>query len=349
MRDALFFQMHGKELVRQKAGFTRRIMNFGRGPVGFSRFAPIYQQRVWGGRAFESVFGRRLPREGAFGESWEAVDRADACTMLEGGALAGWNLHRAWSERAQEIFGKVCVAPQRFPLLIKFLDARENLSVQVHPRYPGTGVGRGEPKSEWWYVVDAQPGAAVYAGFKRGVELRDFQSALLDGTVEPLLHRISVRKGDSLYVPSGRCHAIGAGCLIAEIQQNSDTTFRVFDWNRRDAGGAGRALHVEDSLACIDFSDHEPSLEPALQERPFQCEFFSVSLVEVDTHLALSKEGGSIFWVLDGEVCPPDNPSGRLVAGDGFLCPAFEGGMELIPVQGSARLLRVDLPDSAGC
>ena len=319
-------------------------MNFGHEHVGFSRFLPIYQERIWGGRAFESVFGRRLPREGAFGESWEVVDREDACTELEGGPLGGWNLHRVWTELAQEVFGTGSTDSQRFPLLVKFLDARESLSVQVHPRETGTGVGQGDPKSEWWYIVDAQPGAAVYAGFKRGVEERDFQRAMQMGTLEELLHRIPVQKGDGLYVPSGRCHAIGAGCLIAEIQQNSDTTFRVFDWNRVGPDGRRRELHVPESLACIDFTDYEPALEPNLQAQPFQCEFFSVSHVDVDARMSLPRQGGAVFLVVEGEVSSTETGSGRLVAGDCFLCPATGDGLELVPTQGRARLLRVDFP-----
>jgi mannose-6-phosphate isomerase len=148
----------------------------------------------------------------------------------------------------------------RFPILIKILDAREKLSLQVHPPARVAAQLGGEPKTEMWYIADAQPGAELYAGLRRGVTREEFELRVRDGTVADCFHRVRVRAGDVMFLPSGRVHAIGAGIVIFEIQQNSDTTYRVFDWNRPGLDGKPRELHVEQSLQCIDFEDFEPAL-----------------------------------------------------------------------------------------
>ena len=329
-------------LLKQDWWFMRERM-ISEGLSGISRFAPVYWERPWGGRAFECCFGRRLPGPGLFGESWEVVDRPEACSVLRGGSFDGWNLRRLWRERAGEAFGVEPAPGTDFPLILKFLDARLTLSVQVHPREKGSGIGQGDPKTEWWYVVEAQLDACVYAGFQRGVDAGDLRKALKEGTVERLLHRIPVRKGDSLFVPSGRCHAIGAGCLIAEVQQNSDTTYRVFDWNRAGADGSRRALHLEEAFGCINFSDYEPALECSLSEKPFECGHFAVSLLEVREGVQLSGRTGAVFLVVEGEAVAVPNRE-RFVAGDTFLLPAsVEEGLEIVPEERGVRLLKVDL------
>ena len=203
-------------------------------------------ERVWGGRRLAERLGKPLPPGVPIGESWELVDREDAQSVVDTGEHAGITLHELWTEHREAVFGEIPDSP-RFPLLAKILDARETLSVQVHPPAAVAPELGGEPKTEMWYLIEAEEGAELFAGFRPGVDRRQFESALGNGDVADLLHRVPVRAGDALFIPSGRCHAIGAGCLIVEIQQNSDTTYRVFDWNRVGLDGKPRALHIESS------------------------------------------------------------------------------------------------------
>jgi len=225
-------------------------------------FHPIFKERVWGGRRLEELYRKSLPPGAPIGESWEISDRPDDASVISNGPLAGKDLHWLMQNHAAELLGPAGSRPlpKRFPLLIKILDARDRLSLQVHPPPDKAAKFGGEPKTELWYVADANPDAELYAGLKKGVTREQFTGALNSGTVANCFHRLSVRAGDSLFLPSGRVHAIGAGLVIFEIQQNSDTTFRVFDWNRVGLDGKPRALHVAESLESIDFEDFEPRL-----------------------------------------------------------------------------------------
>jgi mannose-6-phosphate isomerase len=161
----------------------------------------------------------------------------------------------------REVLGSAAAATDhRFPLLCKILDARDRLSLQVHPPVAAARELGGEPKTEMWYIAEAGPGAELYVGLKHGITRSQFEERLRGGSVEECFHRIPVHQGDTMFLPSGRVHAIGAGLVIFEIQQNSDTTYRVFDWNRVGLDGQPRALHVPQSLASIDFDDVEPAL-----------------------------------------------------------------------------------------
>ena len=222
-------------------------------------FQPLYIQRIWGGRKLETIYHRELPNPtAAFGEAWEIVDRENAQSIVCDGAYAGKSLHELWIHHRSEIFGENLPESERFPILIKILDCSASLSIQVHPPASIAKQLGGEPKTEMWFIADALPGAKLHVGLKRGATRENFQQAIADGTVAELVHSISPKTGDSLFIESGRLHSIGAGFLIHEIQQNSDTTYRVFDWNRIDSNSQTRDLHVEQSLACIDFDDIEP-------------------------------------------------------------------------------------------
>lgn len=304
-------------------------------------FSPLYQERPWGGRALEQKLGRTLPSLAAFGESWECTDRLDAQSRVHAGPHQGADLHSLWTHHREAVFGPHLADAERFPLLLKLLDAREPLSVQVHPSGKETGTPLGEPKNEWWYILAAEPDAAVYAGFQASLSRAEFEAALATGAVEPLLHKIPVQAGDSLYVPGGRCHAIGGGCLIAEVQQNSDTTFRVFDWNRKGPDGLPRALHLEQSLACISFSDVTPSLAPPLGQNPFSCEFFDIQEIQLREKATQPAAGGSIFLVLSGRVSVGSNTFAR---GDWFLLPFQAGALEFSPESPVTAMLQVRLP-----
>ena len=227
-------------------------------------FQPIFKERVWGGRNLERLYQKPLPPGAPIGESWEITDRPEGVSVIANGPLAGKDLRWLMENHAAELLGNVHAPGGRFPLLIKILDAQDKLSLQVHPPAsvaPGLG---GEPKTEMWYIADAAPGAELYVGLKGGVTRAEFEQKIRDGTVADCFHRVPVQAGDTMFLPSGRVHAIGAGLVIFEVQQNSDTTYRVFDWNRVGLDGQPRPLHVEQSLASIDFNDFEPSLVKGL-------------------------------------------------------------------------------------
>jgi mannose-6-phosphate isomerase len=221
-------------------------------------FKSIFKERVWGGRKIEKLFGKALPPNVPIGESWEVADRPGDVSVIANGSLIGKDLHWLLDKHATEVFGTL--APVRpFPLLIKILDAQDVLSLQVHPPASVASTLGGEPKTEMWYIAHAEPGAYLYAGLRKGVTREEFETRLRDGSMAECAHRLDVKTGDAMFLPSGRLHAIGPGMVIFEIQQNSDTTYRVFDWNRAGLDGKFRELHVPQSLASIDFSDFEPS------------------------------------------------------------------------------------------
>lgn len=222
-------------------------------------FDPHFMQRVWGGRRLESLYGKVLPDPPLpFGESWEISDRPEAVSVVNRGHFIHRDLHWLMTHHRTELLGENPGTTERFPLLVKILDAREKLSLQVHPPAAVAPRLQGEPKTEMWYVTHADPGAELHVGIKRGVTRALFEQRLRDGNVADCFHRVPVRSGTVMFLPSGRVHAIGGGIVLFEIQQNSNTTFRVHDWNRPGLDGKPRELHVEESLQCIDFDDLEP-------------------------------------------------------------------------------------------
>jgi mannose-6-phosphate isomerase len=227
------------------------------------RFRPLYQERVWGGRRLAELYGRVIAEGRPIGESWELVDRADEQSVVAEGPLCGLTLGELWRDRRQLFGARAVGGPRRFPLLIKLLDARDVLSVQVHPPAALAALIGGEPKTEAWVVLAADPGSYLLIGLRAETSRAAFEECLRDGgDVAGLLHRVEVRSGDAVLIPSGRVHAIGPGNVILEIQQNSDTTYRVFDFHRPGLDGRPRDLHVDQSLASIDFADVEPRLAP---------------------------------------------------------------------------------------
>jgi mannose-6-phosphate isomerase len=225
-------------------------------------FHPTFKQRVWGGRELERFYHKPLPPGVPIGESWEISDRPGDVSVVSNGPLAGKDLRWLMENHAVALLGDARPQGGRFPLLLKILDAQEKLSLQVHPPLAVASALGGEPKTEMWYVAEATPGAELYVGLKRGVTRAEFEQRIKAGTVAECFHRIGVHAGDAMFLPSGRVHALGAGLVIFEIQQNSDTTYRVFDWNRLGLDGKPRELHIPQSLASIDFNDYEPSLVP---------------------------------------------------------------------------------------
>lgn len=235
------------------------------------KFTPRFLPKIWGGRKLQTVLGKPLPQGQSIGESWELydfppTDASDnwASSIIENGPLAGRTLHDAVVEHGRSLHGNVpLLLSGQFPLLVKFLDAREDLSVQVHPdaeyaaRHPGAHL-----KSEAWYIVQADPGAKLYRGLVPGTTCERFAKAIADGTVEKCIKAIEVKAGQCYYLPSGTIHALGAGILAAEVQTPSDTTFRVFDFNRIEPStGRPRELHIEQALECINFGPEDHRAE----------------------------------------------------------------------------------------
>ena len=297
--------------------------------------------RVWGGRTLEEVYGRQLPDTQPYGESWEISDRVGEQSVVTDGQFAGATLHDLWTQHREDLFGPG-LAGDRFPLLIKILDARDDLSIQVHPpAHVAPSLG-GEPKTEMWYIADAVPGAKLYIGLKDGTTKEQFETAIGDGSVEQVVHAVEPQAGQSIYIPSGRLHAIGAGLLIYEIQQNSDTTYRVFDWNRVGLDGSPRDLHVAESLACIDFEDYEPGMDTPDGTTLASCEHFVVDQLELQQGAAFANpdpDRFSIVAIVKGEVRAADDRAFK--AGDFFILPR---GGEQLEAQSEATVLQATIP-----
>ena len=306
-------------------------------------FKPLYMERVWGGRGLETVFGRTLPDASTpFGESWEIVDRDPEQSVVNGGLFDGMTLHDLWTHHREEIFGTGLPESERFPILIKILDARDDLSIQVHPPVEKAAELGGEPKTEMWFIADAAPGAKLYVGLKKGVSRADFEDAIANGTVEDCVHAIHPQAGESIFIPSGRLHAIGAGLLIHEIQQNSDTTYRVFDWNRVGLDGKPRALHVAESLASIDFNDFEPDMDLPQGDLLAECRYFKTSRKTLAAGETLSNplpDRFSILGVVEGSLTSED---GRSFSKGAFLLLPRGAGM--LTAAEASVVLQIELP-----
>ena len=299
--------------------------------IGPLLFHPLYQPRVWGGRAIATAFGRELPN-GKVGESWEIVDRPAEQSIVARGPRAGWPLRDLMRRETIAMMGHAWEAQRPFPVLVKWLDCRERLSLQVHPPASIASALGGEPKTENWYIARAEPGAALIAGLRRGVTRKAFERGLHANALEPLLHRTTVETGDSMFVRSGRIHAIDAGNLILEIQQNSDTTYRVYDWGRLGDDGRPRQLHVAESLRCIDFGDVEPGVIRAsasgdvtlAESREFRiCRYRR----EVEGTFPLGSDEPRVLSVVEGSIALSTvHGTEHYAAGDNVLLPADTRG-----------------------
>ena len=240
------------------------------------KLKPIYKKRIWGGQKLRSFFGKDLPEGQKIGESWELADLPNDKTLIANGELIGKTLAEVIEKYPNEITGpKYNHGP--FPLLIKFLDAQDILSVQVHPDEQACKrLGEGEPKTECWYIICAQPDSFIYKGLKKGVTKSQFKDAIINGNVEELLAKVPVEPGQCHFLPAGTPHSIGPNILIAEIQQPSDTTYRIFDWNRVDENGNSRQLHIEQSLESINFDLSQDDFGITTVGRLVDCEYFTV-------------------------------------------------------------------------
>lgn len=263
-------------------------------------FHPIFKERVWGGRRLVELYGKDLPQGARIGESWEITDRPEGLSVIANGPLAGRDLRWLMENHRDELLGSAQAAVGgRFPLLVKILDAHDKLSLQVHPPPHKAAELGGEPKTEMWYVADATPDADIFVGLRRGTTREEFEKKIANGSVADCFHRHVVKQGDVMFLPSGRVHALGAGSVIFEIQQNSDTTYRVFDWNRVGLDGKPRELHVAQALEAIDFEDFEPALvahacEPNGSALLADNELFEVRLMRASAGQGVVMEDGGL-------------------------------------------------------
>jgi mannose-6-phosphate isomerase len=346
------------------------------------KFTPVLLERVWGGNALEH-YGKSVPPGKRVGESWEISDRDDVQSVVSNGPDKGKTLRLQIEAHGAELLGTNCLGrarspgtpnpadtkpspnPQstRFPLLVKLLDARERLSLQVHPPAAVAAKLKGDPKTEAWYVLEADQDAYLIAGFRRGVSAADFMRSL-EGVKnsKPIIdyvHRFQVLPGDAFFVPSGRLHAIDAGVVLVEIQQNSDTTYRVYDWGRVGLDGKPRQLHTRESLVCIDFKDYEPKKQRATVERRgvnglwrlVECEYFHVHRLDL-ANAWPDRCDGSTFHILtciSGALglVTPDGKEDRINVGEFILLPAALGFYTLTPLAENTRALKSYVPHAA--
>lgn len=298
------------------------------------RFQPLLKRYLWGGRRLETL-GKTLGEGHDYAESWEIVDRSADQSRVVNGALAGTSLGRLLREHGRELLGRHAGLEQ-FPLLVKFLDAHQQLSIQVHP--DDARAAMLDPpdlgKTEAWVILATSPGSYLYAGLKRGFDRHALEREVVRGTAELCLHKFEPRAGDCVFLPAGALHALGEGLVVAEIQQSSDVTYRLFDWNRMGVDGKPRALHVEQALQAIDFrlgpiDPVTPTAgETAGVDRLVECEKFVLERWRLD---GMRSTGGDdrcrVLMVLEGAIEVAETPPAT--RGTTLLLPAGLGAVEV--------------------
>jgi mannose-6-phosphate isomerase len=322
-------------------------------------FTPFLRPLVWGNRRLATHLGKQLPAEGSFGEAWEISAHASHVVVVAEGPLAGISLTDLCMRHADALFGEQ--PPQAvFPLLVKYLDAHDWLSVQVHPDDRlARELSPGEMgKTEAWIILHADPGARVWAGLRDGVSRADLEQHLREGTVVECLHSFEPRPGDCVFLPAGTVHAVGGGVLLAEVQQTSDATYRLFDWNRVQPDGSRRPLHIEQSLASINWqagpvSPVVPRPLPgqpdgAVGETLVRCRYFHLDRFTLTAPLEVPpRRRLSIWLIVAGSVIlrGQDGYERHFHRGETTLIPADAPALTWTPTGASTTLLRVQLPD----
>ncbi len=319
------------------------------------RFEPILRRLIWGGRRLGTVLGKPIGDEADYAESWEISDYKDAVSVVAEGPLRGTNLRELLRSRPAELLGKPLADRDQFPLLVKFIDARETLSVQVHPDdEKGRILANDNGKTETWVIVDAEPGSLIYSGLRPGVTREDFAAAIEAGGVEPLLHRFTPKPGDCLMIEAGTVHAIGAGVLLAEIQQMSDATFRVDDWGRVGPDGKPRELHVRQAIQSTDFARGPvdplvprilPSASGNLREGLSRCSYFELErwTLRGPERLGNADRFTILMGLRGAAVIHHESSRTRLDFGQTLLLPASVGPCAVEPA-GEAVVLTCVVP-----
>jgi mannose-6-phosphate isomerase len=314
------------------------------------RFEPIYQYRLWGGRRLASLLTAQLPGDGPIGETWVLSDREDHPSRVVNGSLKGQTIGQVLEQFPEQVMGKFAGRFRRFPLLLKFLDAREMLSVQVHPSDPETG------KTEAWVVLEAGATSRIYAGLKPSTTEADLRQALSNGSVTDRLACFHPKPGDAVILPAGTVHSLGGGVVAFEVQQNSDVTFRLFDWNRIDSRtGQPRPLQVDQALASINFAERAGGLvtpvveatSPVSREKVFHCDYFWLSRLRGENPFTVGTAAGvpSVLVCIAGtgqiEHSGVTYEAGK---GDVLLLPAVLGACMFQP-RGAVNVLEIEIPE----
>ncbi len=329
------------------------------------RFEPLFRRYLWGGRRLAEVLGKSIGDQTA-AESWEVVDHQDDQSVVRYGDLAGKSLRQLIAGDGASLLGESLLASisspelpthlqNRFPLLLKFLDANRNLSVQVHPddKFGATLSPPDLGKTEAWYVMHADPGSKIYAGLKEGVSESDFRAAIESNQTESVIHSFQPEQGDCVFISAGTMHAIGEGLLIAEIQQASNTTFRVYDWARVDADGQPRPLHIEQAIKATDFTRGPVAPEvPSPTDNPnwktiVSCDKFVMNRGTLTEPMKLGGDGRfRILAVTQGSVSVDGDPSGEpMNISDTVLLPACLPPTLLSPGTEGAEVLEIFVPE----
>jgi len=316
------------------------------------KFETVLKEKVWGGYALASQYNKGLPGPEKIGETWELSAVSENLSVVSNGFLAGNNIEELIEVYMGDITGDAVYEKfgNEFPLLIKFIEAQEDLSIQVHPdnelaRKRHNAYG----KTEMWYILESKSGSKIYTGFKDGVTKEIYEEAMRNGQIEELLNIEIAEAGDAFFTPAGRVHAIGAGIVLVEIQQTSDITYRIYDWNRKGTGKDKRELHTDLALDAIDFNQSGNSKikidpVPNKTENLVACEFFNTNIISFDR--AIDKEYFFIdsfvmYICIEGEfsLCW-DDTSEKVSKGETVLLPAMIREVTLKPV-GEAKILEV--------
>lgn len=323
------------------------------------RFEPIYQYRLWGGRHLSNLLTAPLPGNDPIGEAWLLSDREDHQSTVAEGPLKGNTIGQLMKQFPEQLLGKLAGRYSRFPLLLKFLDVHEMLSVQVHPsdKHPELLPSGESGKTEAWVVLEAGPDSRIYAGLKQGTTAETLSQAIRDGRVEDHLESFIPKPGNSILITAGTVHALGGDVVVFEVQQNSDVTFRLYDWNHIDAKtGKPRELQVDQALACIDFSEGAVSpampvvedVKPALRERILHCNYFIVWRLHGELQFKVGKaDVPHVLVCIAGEGQLEHN--GNLYTinkGDVILLPAIVGECFCHP-NAAITLLEISIPEGA--
>lgn len=310
-------------------------------------FKPIYKDYLWGGNQIIERY-QRDEAAGIYAESWEITDRPEGVSVVSNGPLAGCTLHELMQSSSIAVCGS---NEQRFPLLIKLIDSKQRLSLQVHPSADNAEQLDGEAKNEMWYVLAADDDAAIFCGYDSSASRDDLVHGLT-GNAEHLIRRIAVQPGDIINIPGGCLHAIDAGCLLLEVQQNSDTTYRLNDWGRVDAKGRPRQLHIEKGIQAINWENDGSTalIRPQKDLNTFKrtllkTDFFSIESWTITQQCNLDQKNGfQAFFIEEGQLTLAYGTDQlRLKAGQSFLIPASCVPTKITPTSSSVQLIRSTL------
>lgn len=317
-------------------------------------FRPVYKDYIWGGDRIVTKYGRPEP-PGIYAESWEISTRPEGMSVVAGGPLSGTALQSLVETCGPMLLG-TRVGTDRFPFLVKLIDSRERLSVQVHPNDATAAKHGGDAKSEMWHVLDAAPNARVFAGFKPGTGRRELENAIRTTRFEDVLQCVPVSAGDTIYIPGGRVHALDAGLLILEVQQSSNTTYRLYDWGRVGHDGRPRDTHLAQAMRVIDWQDGGaakadpsplPSTPPNARDLLVQCPYFRIERLHLRAEQIEPDDPGAfrVYFVVAGVVrLEWAGGNSRVSAGTSFLVPAALRDLRILPEGGPASLVQASMP-----